>query len=71
VSRKGCKLRSYRSAVSTVWLLVVVELAEAGELVSVSDPIAPFAIRTEFDCVFAFNWLTGRVSEIAVIQPET
>ena len=54
-----------------MWLLVVVELAEAGELVSVSDPIAPFAIRREFDCVFAFNWLTGRVSEIAVIQPET
>jgi hypothetical protein len=71
VSRKGEKIKSYRSAVPTVWLFVVVELAEAGELVSAPDPIAPFPIRTEFDRVFAFNWLTGGVSEILVIRAET
>jgi hypothetical protein len=70
VSRKGEKIRSYRSAVSTVWLLVVVELVEAGEVISANDPIATFPIRTEFDRVFAFNWLTGGISEILVIRPE-
>jgi hypothetical protein len=68
VSRKEKKINSYRSSVPTVWLLVVVELFEAGELVSAPDSIAPFSLATEFDRVFAFNWLSGRVSEIPVIR---
>jgi hypothetical protein len=68
VARKAKKIASYRSAVPTVWLLVVVELVQAGELVSAPDPIASFSIATEFDRVFAFNWLAGRVSEIPVIR---
>jgi hypothetical protein len=49
---------------------LVVVVAEARELISVSDPIAPFAIRTEFDRDFAFNWLSGGVSEVPVIRSE-
>lgn len=70
VSRKEKKLNSYRSSVPTVWLLVVVELFEAGELVSARDSIAPFTLPTQFDRVFAFNWLSGLVSEIPVMRGE-
>jgi len=70
VSRKEEKINSYRSSVPTIWLLVVVELFEAGELVSAPDSIAPFSIATEFDRVFAFNWLSGLVSEIPVVRGE-
>jgi hypothetical protein len=70
VSRKEKKLGAYRSAVPTVWLLVVVELFEAGELVNIADTMAPFYVRTDFDRVFAFHWLTGRVCEIPVIRSE-
>lgn len=70
VSRKEKKLSAYRSAVPTVWLLVVVELFEAGELVNIADSMAPFSVRTDFDRVFAFHWLTGRVCEIPVIRSE-
>jgi hypothetical protein len=66
VSRKEKKIHSYRSAVPAVWLLIVVELFEAGELLSTSGPIAPFSVATAFDRVFAFHWLSGRVSEIPV-----
>jgi hypothetical protein len=66
VSRKENKIASYRSAVPTVWLLIVVELFEAGELLGAPDPIASFSIATAFDRVFAFHRLTGRVSEIPV-----
>jgi hypothetical protein len=68
ISRKEKKTAGYRSAVPNVWLLVVVELFEAGELVTAPEAIAPFSIVTEFDRVFAFHWLTGRVSEIPVIR---
>jgi hypothetical protein len=64
VSRKENKIASYRSAVPTVWLLIVVELFEAGELLGAPDPIAPFSVATAFDRVFVFHWLSGRVSEI-------
>ncbi len=70
LSRKEKKINWYRSSVPTVWLVVVVELFEAGELVSAPDSIAPFAIATEFDRVFAFNWLSGLVSEIPVMRGE-
>ncbi len=70
VSRKEKKISSYRSRMPTVWLLVVVELFEAGELVSAPDAIAPYTIATEFDRVFALNWLSGRVSEIPVMPRE-
>ena len=66
VSRKENKVDHYRSAVPTVWRLIVVELFEAGELLSTSDPIAPFSVATTFDRVFAFHWLSGRVSESPV-----
>jgi hypothetical protein len=52
------------------WVLVVVELVEAGELVSDCDAIAPFSIPTEFDRIFAFDWLTVGVSEVSVIRAE-
>jgi hypothetical protein len=68
VSRKEKKLNSYRSSVPAVWLLVELELFEAGELVSARDAIAPFAIPTRFDRVFAFNWLSGLVCEIPVMR---
>jgi len=66
LARKEKKLASYRSAVPAVWLVVVFELFEAGEIVSAAEPTAPFSIATDFDRVFAFHWLTGRVSEIPV-----
>jgi hypothetical protein len=52
--------------VPTVSLLIVAELFEAGELLSASGPFAPFSVATAFDRVFAFHWLSGRVSEISV-----
>ena len=48
--------------------VVVVELFEAGELVSAAEAIAPFSIETEFDRVFALNSVSGSVSEIPVIR---
>jgi hypothetical protein len=68
VSRKDKKVASYRSQVPTVWLLVVVELFEAGELVSTDEPSSPYSITTAFDRIFAFHWLTARVSEIPVAR---
>lgn len=68
LARKETKISAYRSVVSEVWLLIVVELIEAGEIVSVPIPTAPLSITTKFDRVFALNWLSGAVSEIAVIR---
>jgi hypothetical protein len=68
--RKEKKLASYRSAVQTVWLVVVVELFEAGEIVSAPDPVSPSSITTAFDRVFAFHWLTGHISEIRILRGE-
>ena len=48
--------------------MVVVELFEAGELVSAAEATSPFSIETGFDRVFAFNSLSGSVSEIPVIR---
>jgi hypothetical protein len=70
LARKEKKLTSYRSALQTVWLVVVVELFEAGEIVSTPEPVAPFSITTAFDRVFAFHWLSGRVAEIAILRGE-
>lgn len=68
LARKERKISSYRSSVSEVWLLIVVELFEAGEIVSVPIPTPPLSITTDFDRVFALNWLSGIVSEIPVIR---
>ena len=66
LARKERKLTSDRSTVSTVWLLVIVKMFEAGELVTAADDITPFTVATAFDRVFALNWLTGRVAEVPV-----
>jgi hypothetical protein len=50
--------------VPAVWLLIVIELFEAGELFIAPDPIAPFSVATAFDRVFVLHWLSVRVSEI-------
>jgi hypothetical protein len=70
VARKESKLKSYKSAVPSVRLLVVVELFEAGELLNAPSPIATVSIATAFNRVFAFHWLSGRVSEIPVERCE-
>ncbi len=65
-SRKERKIASYRSTLSTVWLLVIVEMFEAGELVTAAAAVTPFTVATAFDRVFAFHWLSGRVAEVPV-----
>ena len=68
LSRKEKKLESYRSSVSEVWLLIVVELFEAGEIVRATIEVERFAVATQFDRVFALYSLRGDVQEISTIR---
>ena len=68
LARKERKINAYRSKVAEVWLLIIVELFEAGAIVSVPIPTAPLSITTNFDRVFALNWISGKVSEIPIIR---
>jgi hypothetical protein len=67
MSRKEAKLESYRSVVSEVWLLIVIGQFEAGEIVT-AHAKAPLSIKTKFDRVFAFEWITGNVSGVQVYR---
>ena len=71
LARKEKKLASYRYAVGTVWLVVVVASSlKPAKSSAPPEPPAPFSIATAFDRVFAFHWLTGRVSEIPILRAE-
>jgi hypothetical protein len=70
LARKERKLSKYRTFAPKVWLLVVVENIEAGELISADPSKIAFSVKTAFDCVYALNRVSGKVSIIEVAQSE-
>ena len=47
---------------------MIFELFEAGEIVSAPLPTAHGPITTDFDRIYALNWLTGEAFEIPLIR---
>ena len=62
------KLSNYRSFVSQVLLLVVVENIEAGELISAEKATSTFSVKTSLDSVYVLNKISGKVSAIELAR---
>jgi hypothetical protein len=70
LAKKEQKLNNYKAFSSKVWLLVIVENIEAGELISAEPSTMPFSVRSDFNRVYALNSISGKVSQIEVVHSQ-